>query len=79
MHRKVFIVSSDSCPKLCLHSVSEAGREVANDFKSSETSHQTFFFMQCDERCTKAYFHMGKAHLALKNYSVVSSWRMQVA
>ncbi|KAF6106891.1 tetratricopeptide repeat domain 12 [Phyllostomus discolor] len=27
-------------------------------------------FMQCDEKCTKAYFHMGKAHLALKNYSV---------
>ncbi|KAM9079774.1 tetratricopeptide repeat protein 12 isoform 3-T3 [Megaptera novaeangliae] len=25
---------------------------------------------QCDEKCTKAYFHMGKAHLALKNYSV---------
>lgn len=29
--------------------------------------------MQCDEKCTKAYFHMGKAHLALKNYSVVSA------
>uniref|UniRef100_A0A8C4LJ20 Tetratricopeptide repeat protein 12 n=1 Tax=Equus asinus TaxID=9793 RepID=A0A8C4LJ20_EQUAS len=29
-----------------------------------------FSFMQCDEKCTKAYFHMGKAHLALKNYSV---------
>ncbi|KAI4581235.1 hypothetical protein MJG53_020823, partial [Ovis ammon polii x Ovis aries] len=28
---------------------------------------------QCDEKCTKAYFHMGKAHLALKNYSVVSA------
>ncbi|XP_073922813.1 tetratricopeptide repeat protein 12 isoform X4 [Castor canadensis] len=26
--------------------------------------------LKCDERCTKAYFHMGKAHLALKNYSV---------
>ncbi|PNJ75953.1 TTC12 isoform 17, partial [Pongo abelii] len=25
---------------------------------------------QCDEKCTKAYFHMGKANLALKNYSV---------
>ncbi|XP_021093437.1 tetratricopeptide repeat protein 12 isoform X3 [Heterocephalus glaber] len=25
---------------------------------------------QCDEKCTKAYFHMGKAHLALKNYSM---------
>ncbi|XP_035303355.1 tetratricopeptide repeat protein 12 isoform X1 [Cricetulus griseus] len=28
-----------------------------------------FSFTQCDERCTKAYFHMGKAHLAMKNYS----------
>ncbi|XP_019520776.1 PREDICTED: tetratricopeptide repeat protein 12 [Hipposideros armiger] len=26
--------------------------------------------LKCDEKCTKAYFHMGKAHLALKNYSV---------
>ncbi|XP_054381073.1 tetratricopeptide repeat protein 12 isoform X7 [Pongo abelii] len=26
--------------------------------------------MKCDEKCTKAYFHMGKANLALKNYSV---------
>ncbi|XP_035300552.1 tetratricopeptide repeat protein 12 isoform X2 [Cricetulus griseus] len=25
--------------------------------------------LKCDERCTKAYFHMGKAHLAMKNYS----------
>ncbi|XP_055478119.1 tetratricopeptide repeat protein 12 [Psammomys obesus] len=25
--------------------------------------------LRCDEKCTKAYFHMGKAHLALKNYS----------
>ncbi|GAB5577084.1 tetratricopeptide repeat protein 12 isoform X1 [Prionailurus iriomotensis] len=25
---------------------------------------------ECDEKCTKAYFHMGKAHLALKNYNV---------
>ncbi|XP_076781212.1 tetratricopeptide repeat protein 12 [Arvicanthis niloticus] len=25
--------------------------------------------LKCDENCTKAYFHMGKAHLALKNYS----------
>nr|XP_036848724.1 tetratricopeptide repeat protein 12 isoform X1 [Manis javanica]XP_036848725.1 tetratricopeptide repeat protein 12 isoform X1 [Manis javanica] len=25
--------------------------------------------LKCDEKCTKAYFHMGKAHLALKNYS----------
>uniref|UniRef100_A0A8C0JYK7 Tetratricopeptide repeat domain 12 n=1 Tax=Canis lupus dingo TaxID=286419 RepID=A0A8C0JYK7_CANLU len=24
----------------------------------------------CDEKCTKAYFHMGKAHLALKNYNM---------
>ncbi|KAM6157686.1 tetratricopeptide repeat protein 12 [Rhynchocyon petersi] len=24
--------------------------------------------LKCDEKCTKAYFHMGKAHLALKNY-----------
>uniref|UniRef100_F6T9F8 Uncharacterized protein n=1 Tax=Monodelphis domestica TaxID=13616 RepID=F6T9F8_MONDO len=24
--------------------------------------------LKCDENCTKAYFHMGKAHLALKNY-----------
>lgn len=48
---------------------------MANDFKPSETSDQSFSFMQCDEKCTKAYFHMGKAHLALKNYSVVSSER----
>uniref|UniRef100_A0A8C9APX5 Tetratricopeptide repeat protein 12 n=1 Tax=Prolemur simus TaxID=1328070 RepID=A0A8C9APX5_PROSS len=26
--------------------------------------------LKCDEKCTKAYFHMGKAHLALKNYSM---------
>ncbi|XP_023562387.1 tetratricopeptide repeat protein 12 isoform X4 [Octodon degus] len=26
--------------------------------------------LKCDEKCTKAYFHMGRAHLALKNYSV---------
>ncbi|XP_003472735.1 tetratricopeptide repeat protein 12 isoform X2 [Cavia porcellus] len=26
--------------------------------------------LKCDEKCTKAYFHMGKAHLALKKYSV---------
>ncbi|XP_058401186.1 tetratricopeptide repeat protein 12 isoform X3 [Diceros bicornis minor] len=26
--------------------------------------------LKCDEKCTKAYFHMGKAHLALKNYGV---------
>nr|XP_019608906.1 PREDICTED: tetratricopeptide repeat protein 12 isoform X4 [Rhinolophus sinicus] len=26
--------------------------------------------LKCDEKCIKAYFHMGKAHLALKNYSV---------
>ncbi|XP_066228996.1 tetratricopeptide repeat protein 12 isoform X1 [Saccopteryx leptura] len=26
--------------------------------------------LKCDEKCTKAYFHMGKAYLALKNYSV---------
>ncbi|XP_031508802.1 tetratricopeptide repeat protein 12 isoform X5 [Papio anubis] len=26
--------------------------------------------LKCDEKCTKAYFHMGKANLALKNYSV---------
>uniref|UniRef100_A0A671F8L0 Tetratricopeptide repeat domain 12 n=2 Tax=Rhinolophus ferrumequinum TaxID=59479 RepID=A0A671F8L0_RHIFE len=26
--------------------------------------------LRCDEKCIKAYFHMGKAHLALKNYSV---------
>ncbi|XP_078288873.1 tetratricopeptide repeat protein 12 isoform X3 [Panthera onca] len=26
--------------------------------------------LKCDEKCTKAYFHMGKAHLALKNYNV---------
>lgn len=45
----------------------------ANNFKSSKTSDQWFSFMQCDEKCTKAYFHMGKAHLALKNYSVVSA------
>ncbi|XP_062950465.1 tetratricopeptide repeat protein 12 [Cynocephalus volans] len=25
--------------------------------------------LKCDEKYTKAYFHMGKAHLALKNYS----------
>lgn len=25
--------------------------------------------LKCDEKCTKAYFHMGKAHLAMKNYS----------
>ncbi|CAK6448780.1 unnamed protein product [Pipistrellus nathusii] len=25
--------------------------------------------LKCDEKCTKAYFHMGKAHLGLKNYS----------
>ncbi|XP_051053338.1 tetratricopeptide repeat protein 12 [Phodopus roborovskii] len=25
--------------------------------------------LKCDEKCTKAYFHMGKAHLALKNYN----------
>ncbi|PNI40631.1 TTC12 isoform 7 [Pan troglodytes] len=31
---------------------------------------KSFSFMQCDEKCTKAYFHMGKANLALKNYSV---------
>uniref|UniRef100_A0A8C9KKR7 Tetratricopeptide repeat protein 12 n=1 Tax=Panthera tigris altaica TaxID=74533 RepID=A0A8C9KKR7_PANTA len=31
---------------------------------------KSFSFMQCDEKCTKAYFHMGKAHLALKNYNV---------
>uniref|UniRef100_A0A8C0JYR5 Tetratricopeptide repeat domain 12 n=1 Tax=Canis lupus dingo TaxID=286419 RepID=A0A8C0JYR5_CANLU len=30
----------------------------------------SFSFMQCDEKCTKAYFHMGKAHLALKNYNM---------
>nr|XP_051705204.1 tetratricopeptide repeat protein 12 isoform X2 [Oryctolagus cuniculus]XP_051705206.1 tetratricopeptide repeat protein 12 isoform X2 [Oryctolagus cuniculus] len=24
--------------------------------------------LKCDENCTKAYFHMGKAHLALRNY-----------
>nr|XP_054950826.1 tetratricopeptide repeat protein 12 isoform X5 [Pan paniscus] len=29
--------------------------------------------LKCDEKCTKAYFHMGKANLALKNYSV--NWR----
>uniref|UniRef100_A0A8C3YPK8 Tetratricopeptide repeat domain 12 n=1 Tax=Catagonus wagneri TaxID=51154 RepID=A0A8C3YPK8_9CETA len=29
---------------------------------------KSFSFLQCDENCTKAYFHMGKAHLALKNY-----------
>lgn len=46
---------------------------MANDFKPSETSDHSFTFMQCDEKCTKAYFHMGKAHLALKNYSAVSS------
>ncbi|XP_036114086.1 tetratricopeptide repeat protein 12 [Molossus molossus] len=26
--------------------------------------------LKCDEKCTKAYLHMGKAHLALKNYGV---------
>ncbi|XP_043851128.1 tetratricopeptide repeat protein 12 isoform X2 [Dromiciops gliroides] len=26
--------------------------------------------LKCDENSTKAYFHMGKAHLALKNYSM---------
>ncbi|XP_048965909.1 tetratricopeptide repeat protein 12 isoform X1 [Canis lupus dingo] len=26
--------------------------------------------LKCDEKCTKAYFHMGKAHLALKNYNM---------
>uniref|UniRef100_A0A8C8S5Z9 Uncharacterized protein n=1 Tax=Pelusios castaneus TaxID=367368 RepID=A0A8C8S5Z9_9SAUR len=26
----------------------------------------------CNEKCIKAYFHMGKAHLALKNYDEVS-------
>uniref|UniRef100_F7I3S8 Tetratricopeptide repeat protein 12 n=1 Tax=Callithrix jacchus TaxID=9483 RepID=F7I3S8_CALJA len=31
---------------------------------------KSFSFIQCDEKCTKAYFHMGKANLALKNYSV---------
>ncbi|XP_049713046.1 tetratricopeptide repeat protein 12 [Elephas maximus indicus] len=25
--------------------------------------------LKCDEKCTKAYFHMGKANLALRNYS----------
>ncbi|XP_049634636.1 tetratricopeptide repeat protein 12 isoform X2 [Suncus etruscus] len=25
--------------------------------------------LKCDEKCTKAYFHMGKAHMNLKNYS----------
>ncbi|XP_004604756.2 tetratricopeptide repeat protein 12 [Sorex araneus] len=25
--------------------------------------------LKCDEKCTKAYFHMGKAHMALKNYN----------
>ncbi|XP_075402730.1 tetratricopeptide repeat protein 12 [Tenrec ecaudatus] len=25
--------------------------------------------LKCDEKCAKAYFHMGKAHLALKNFS----------
>ncbi|XP_013201641.1 tetratricopeptide repeat protein 12 [Microtus ochrogaster] len=25
--------------------------------------------LKCDEKCTKAYFHMGKAHLAMKNYN----------
>uniref|UniRef100_A0A8D1LZF3 Tetratricopeptide repeat protein 12 n=1 Tax=Sus scrofa TaxID=9823 RepID=A0A8D1LZF3_PIG len=30
---------------------------------------KSFSSLQCDEKCTKAYFHMGKAHLALKNYS----------
>ena len=45
----------------------------ADDFKSSKTSDQWFSFIQCDEKCTKAYFHMGKAHLALKNYSEVSA------
>ncbi|XP_037697409.1 tetratricopeptide repeat protein 12 isoform X2 [Choloepus didactylus] len=25
--------------------------------------------LKCDEKCTKAYFHMGKAHQALKSYS----------
>nr|XP_058145428.1 tetratricopeptide repeat protein 12 isoform X2 [Dasypus novemcinctus] len=25
--------------------------------------------LKCDEKCTKAFFHMGKAHLALRNYS----------
>ncbi|CAO2635152.1 Tetratricopeptide repeat protein 12 [Lemmus lemmus] len=25
--------------------------------------------LKCDEKCTKAYFHMGKAHMAMKNYS----------
>ncbi|KAF6334624.1 tetratricopeptide repeat domain 12 [Rhinolophus ferrumequinum] len=45
-------------------------RGNADDFKSSETSYYSFLFMQCDEKCIKAYFHMGKAHLALKNYSV---------
>ncbi|KAM9219684.1 tetratricopeptide repeat protein 12 isoform 1-T1 [Dugong dugon] len=30
---------------------------------------KSFSFMQCDEKCPKAYFHMGKANLALKNYS----------
>uniref|UniRef100_A0A452TBM7 Tetratricopeptide repeat domain 12 n=1 Tax=Ursus maritimus TaxID=29073 RepID=A0A452TBM7_URSMA len=48
----------------------QAVRGVANDSKPSETSDQSFSFMQCDEKCTKAYFHMGKAHLALKNYRV---------
>ncbi|XP_051012343.1 tetratricopeptide repeat protein 12 [Acomys russatus] len=32
--------------------------------------------LKCDENCTKAYFHMGKAHLSLKNYSK-SRWCYQ--
>ncbi|XP_023613693.1 tetratricopeptide repeat protein 12 isoform X1 [Myotis lucifugus] len=35
-----------------------------------KASDWSFSSVQCDEKCTKAYFHMGKAHLALKNYSV---------
>ena len=58
---------SKSCPNPISWAVG------ANNFKSSKTSDQWFSFMQCDEKCTKAYFHMGKAHLALKNYSVVSA------
>uniref|UniRef100_A0A8C6TAS1 Uncharacterized protein n=1 Tax=Neogobius melanostomus TaxID=47308 RepID=A0A8C6TAS1_9GOBI len=29
--------------------------------------------LKCNEKCTKAYLHMGKAYLALKNYSEVSA------
>uniref|UniRef100_A0A8C3SFN2 Tetratricopeptide repeat domain 12 n=1 Tax=Chelydra serpentina TaxID=8475 RepID=A0A8C3SFN2_CHESE len=28
--------------------------------------------LKCNEKCIKAYFHMGKAHLALKDYNEVS-------